>query len=589
MSRVRKKIQHIDVLIFHQVVIYNFIMLIAVVAALLFFSFWFTITKWGNARVDLLQQISDNNATNRNSMISIMDYAYEGIKGVLVDKTQPPQAQDEKMQSTLKQIRHQIDAFGFEYKLDVVLNDKTSYLAQGQSEAELERMLHSYWYIKHFSGESDTSWSLRYQDITNVESYSLCYARTIYNKQKEVLGVVMLNASSAEMFRTYQRLVNTNSTIYILDEHGTVISHSNPSMIGLWLYTSDSFFSQYRADSSAVKKKGNQLVLVSNYYDPQSKWIFVEEQPISDFFYSYVKTLFWILPIIILVFLVMIMQSYLSARRITRPLLECTRHMGAIRDGKITLMPVQQQYKEIEVLSEGYNAMLLRIRTLIGNIKIEEEQKRQIEFAFLQAQINPHFLRNTLLGVKTLVITGKRERAAEMMTAFIEMLNVPLETELKGHSLREEIEYVKHYLTLMQCRYDTEFDCEIHVEGALEEMIIPSLILQPLVENAIFHGLSGEEGQIGKISIRAYREEKSVYLVVEDNGAGMTKEVQQTIWTEERHNSINSIGLKNVLSRLKYLFGEETRIEIHSEIEKGTKVSIVIVAKEESNENISSG
>lgn len=589
MSRVRKKIQHMDVLIFHQVVVYNFIMLIGVVAALLFLSFWFTITKWGNARVDLLQQISDNNAANRSSMISIMDYAYEGIDKILVDKAQPPQALDEKMQSTLKQIRHQIDAFGFEYKLDVVLNNKTSYLAQGQSKAELERMMHSYWYIKHFSGESDTSWSLRYQDITNVESYSLCYARTIYDKKKKVLGVVMLNASSAEMFRTYQRLVNTNSTIYILDEHGTVISHSNPSMIGLWLYTSDSFFSQYKADSSTVRKKGNQLVLVSDYFDPQSKWIFVEEQPISDFFYSYVKTLFWILPIIILVFLVMILQSYLSARRITRPLLECTRHMGAICNGKITLMPVQRQYKEIEVLSEGYNAMLLRIRTLIGNIKIEEEQKRQIEFAFLQAQINPHFLRNTLLGVKSLVIMGEKERAAEMMTAFIEMLNIPLETELKGHSLREEVEYVKHYLTLMQCRYNTEFDCEIHVEAALEEMMIPALILQPLVENAIFHGLSGEEGQIGKISILAYQKKKSIYLVVEDNGAGMTKEVQQTIWTEERHNSMNSIGLKNVLSRLKYLFGEETRIEIHSEIGKGTTVRIVIVAKEESNENISSG
>lgn len=588
MARVRKKIRNIDELIFRQVLIYNFIMLIGVVSALLFLSFRVTIAKWGDVRVDLLQQISDNNAANRNSMISIMNYAYEGIEGVMADKTKQPQAFDMNMQSTLKQIRHQIDAFGFDYKLDVVLNDKTSYLAQGQSEKELERILHSYWYIKHFSGESDTSWSLRYQDVTNVESYSLCYTKTIYDQNKEVLGVIMLSASSSEMFRTYQRLVNTNSTIYILDEHGTVISHSNPSMIGLWLYPNDSFFSHYKADSSMVEKKGDSLVMLSNYYDPLSKWIFVEEQPISDFFYSYMKILLWILPIIILVFLVMIMQSYLSARRITRPLLECTRHMGAIRDGEFTLMPVQRQYKEIEVLSEGYNAMLQRIHALIDNIKIEEEQKRQIEFAFLQAQINPHFLRNTLLGVKSLVIMGKKERAEEMMTAFIKMLNAPLETEQKGHSLREEIEYVKHYITLMQCRYDTEFDCSFHVEKALEEMIIPPLILQPLVENAIFHGLSGEEGRIGKISIRSYREERSVYLIVEDNGAGMAKEVQQHIWTEERHNSMNSIGLKNVLSRLKYVFGEETRIEISSEIDKGTKVSIVIVTKEESNENISS-
>lgn len=587
LGKINKKIQKMDVMVFRRVLLYNLIMLIGVIAVILFLTFRFTITERGNARVELLRQISDSNASNRDSMMSVMNYAYEIISDALTVEMQGER--ELKMRGALSQTQQQIDAFGFEYKIDVVLNDKTSYSSYAQIETELKSMLQSYWYIKHFSGESDTSWSLRFQDAANVESYSLCYARTLYSSEGNVVGVVMLSSSSAALFRTYQRLLDTQSTIYILDENGIVISHSNSNMIGLWLYTIDSFFNKYREDSFVVTKKLNSEVMISNYRDPDSGWVFVEEQPIADFFYSYAKILFWILPIIVIVFLAMILQSYFSAKKITKPLMECAHHMDFIRDDNFALMPVQQQYKEIEVLSEGYNAMLLRIRTLIENIKEEEDQKRQIEFAFLQAQINPHFLRNTLLGIKSLIITEKKSRAAEMITAFTEMLNIPIKAELQGHSLRDEIEYVRHYITLMQCRYDRAFYYTERIEEELQELIIPPLILQPLIENAIFHGLATREEEEGTIVVTACRTGENILLIVEDNGEGMTEEERQNIWIEKEksRNSINSVGLKNVLSRVKYVFGEESHIEVKSKLNQGTTVCIVIVPKEERDENFS--
>jgi len=587
LGKINKKIQKMDVMVFRRVLLYNLIMLIGVIAVILFLTFRFTITERGNARVELLRQISDSNASNRDSMMSVMNYAYEIISDALTMEMQGER--ELKMRGALSQTQQQIDAFGFEYKIDVVLNDKTSYSSYAQIETELKSMLQSYWYIKHFSGESDTSWSLRFQDAANVESYSLCYARTLYSSEGNVVGVVMLSSSSAALFRTYQRLLDTQSTIYILDENGIVISHSNSNMIGLWLYTIDSFFNKYREDSFVVTKKLNSEVMISNYRDPDSGWVFVEEQPIADFFYSYAKILFWILPIIVIVFLAMILQSYFSAKKITKPLMECAHHMDFIRDDNFALMPVQQQYKEIEVLSEGYNAMLLRIRTLIENIKEEEDQKRQIEFAFLQAQINPHFLRNTLLGIKSLIITEKKSRAAEMITAFTEMLNIPIKAELQGHSLRDEIEYVRHYITLMQCRYDRAFYYTERIEEELQELIIPPLILQPLIENAIFHGLATREEEEGTIVVTACRTGENILLIVEDNGEGMTEEERQNIWIEKEksRNSINSVGLKNVLSRVKYVFGEESHIEVKSKLNQGTTVCIVIVPKEERDENFS--
>lgn len=582
-KRDNRKPPKMKILIFRRVFVYNILILLGALCLVLVLTFRFVLEERGNARVDLLQQISEINISNRRTMIRVMSHIYEEISPYFVAQPSAEDLPEDKLNVLLGEIQKQAATYGCDYTIDVVLNDKRVYSSYAHSDAWLKSMMQSYWYIKHFSGESVTSWNLRVQDAKNLDSYSLCYAHTLYDGQGAPIGVILLGSSPSSLFRTYQKLLDGGSTIYILDENGIVISHSNSSMIGVWLYTVEAFTQQYKLGSYTLTRKAGRALMVSSYRDPDSGWIFVEEQPVGEFFLSYSRIILITLVVVMAAFLLSILQSYWSIRRISRPLIECARHMALIRGDRFTLMPVQRQYREVEVLSSGYNAMLTRIRNLIGSIKAEEDEKRRIEFAFLQAQINPHFLRNTLMNVKGLIVTGQRARALEMLSAFMDMLNIPIKADLHGHSLHDEIEYVRRYITLMECRYGREFHCSAYIETGLEQFMIPPLILQPLIENAIFHGLAVLDETEGAIVLTACRCGGSIVLSVEDNGGGMPPEQLRHIWdpAEGRRRSINSIGLKNVLSRVKYVFGERSHIDIESEEGKGTTVRIVIVREED--------
>lgn len=578
-ARRERRLPKMNFLVFRRVILYNVVILFGALCLVSVMTFRYVLEERGSARVELLQQVSESNSMSRSTMVSVMDHTYDRLAPLLV---LPGARQADDIQSLLSETQAQINTFGFDYSIDVVLNNKTQYSSEPGNAARLKNLMQSYWYIKHFSGESDTSWSLRFQDAANLESYDLSYARTLYAQDGTALGVVMLNSAPSALFRTYQKLLKSGSTIYILDEHGIVISHSNTNMIGMWLYTMDNFRSLYPPDSYQLTSKMKQRTLVSNYYDPDSGWTFVEEQPIGDFFFSYGRVIVVMLCVVMFAFLMTIVQSYYGTRRISRPLIACARHMSFIRDDRLPLMSVQQQYHEIFVLSTGYNAMLGRIRGLIASIKAEEREKRRIEFDFLQAQINPHFLRNTLLGIKSLILTGRGERAADMLSAFMELLNIPIRAERELHTLHDEIEYVRRYITLMEYRYGREFSCCVYLEEGLERLLIPPLILQPLVENAIFHGLAALEEDEGILCITACHVGRELQLVVEDNGEGMTQAQIERLWQPDKnHRSINSIGLGNVCSRVKYVFGEASRIKIEAREGGGTTVRIIIAQEGE--------
>lgn len=574
------------VLIFRRIFLYNVIFFLLAISLVLIATFRLILEERGNARVDLLQQLSEVNNGDRNTMIIVMEYVYRKVSS-FYEEYPKQNISDEEINAVLEELQEQAASFGCDYTIDIILNNKKVYASYKHSEEWLKGMMQSYWYIKHFSGESESSWNLQINDMNDPANYSLCYAHTLYDMEERPIGVIILGASPSSLFRSYRKLLDAGSTIYILDERGIVISHSNPNMIGVWLYTIDAFQKQYKTDSYTLTKKAGKNLIVSNYRNPASGWIFVEEQPVKGFMLSYSRILLLMLLVLIPVSLFSILQSFWSTRKLSQPLIECANHMKGIGDEGFDMMPVKSQYFEIDVLSRGYNAMLERIRSLIERIKREENEKRRIEFAFLQAQINPHFLRNTMTSIKGLILIGQGEKAAKMLSSFMNMLNIPMKANSYGYSLRDETEYVRYYIQLMGYRYGRDLKYELSIEEGLEEFVIPPLILQPLVENAIFHGLSMlEEGEEGQIRISADKKGEAVVLSVEDNGGGMSAQCLEKIWESDRsRESVNSIGLKNVLSRIRYVFGEQSRIEIESRQGSGTSVKIIIDCQEKSDEN----
>lgn len=569
------------VLIFRRIFLYNILFFLFAIALLLILTFRLVLEERGNARVELLQQISEVNHSDRSRMIFVMDYIYRKVAS-FYEEYPKQNISDGEINAALEELQEQAASFGCDYTIDIILNNKKVYASYKHSEEWLKGMMQSYWYIKHFSGESKSSWNLQINDMNDPANYSLCYAHTLYDQQEQPIGVIILGSSASSLFRSYRKLLDAGSTIYILDEKGIVISHSNPNMIGVWLYTIDAFQKQYKTDSYTLTKKAGKNLIVSNYRNPESGWIFVEEQPVKGFMLSYSRILFLLLLVLIPVSLFSILQSFWSTRKLSQPLIECAEHMKGIGDKSFDIMPVKSQYLEIDVLSRGYNAMLERIRSLIERIKREEDEKRRIEFAFLQAQINPHFLRNTMTSIKGLILMGQGEKAAKMLSFFMNMLNIPMKANSCGYSLKDETEYVRYYIQLMGYRYGRDLKYELAIEEGLEDFMIPPLILQPLVENSIFHGLSAlEEGEEGRIRIAASKKGESIILSVEDNGEGISAQCLEKIWESERgRESVNSIGLKNVLSRIRYVFGEHSKIEIESRRGRGTSVRIIIDCQE---------
>lgn len=196
---------------------------------------------------------------------------------------------------------------------------------------------------------------------------------------------------------------------------------------------------------------------------------------------------------------------------------------------------------EIGSLSRSFNAMTRRIRALMEQNIYEQQQKRKSEMKALQAQVNPHFLYNTLDSIIWMSEAGENEQVVLMTAALAKLLRQSISNDREQITISEEIEYVRSYLTIQKMRYKDKLEYTIDVEDRILNVMIIKFVLQPLVENAIYHGLKYKETK-GNLSIRGYRKGNRICLVVADDGAGMEEEELEHILKRKRRNQIQRCG-----------------------------------------------
>ena len=234
---------------------------------------------------------------------------------------------------------------------------------------------------------------------------------------------------------------------------------------------------------------------------------------------------------------------------------------------------------EVKQLSKAFNIMVARIKMLMEQIITEQEEKRKSELKALQAQINPHFLYNTLDSIIWMNENENYEGVSVMVAALARLFRISLSRGNEIISIGDELEHVKSYLTIQKVRYGDKFDYSIDADSTLLSRKTLKLILQPIIENAIHHGVSplNEKGII-KISVSS--ESDKILFQVSDNGYGITPEILSELLVQEStsyHGSGSSgVGLKNVNERIKLCYGEEYGLEILSEVDVGTTVNIRI-------------
>ena len=221
------------------------------------------------------------------------------------------------------------------------------------------------------------------------------------------------------------------------------------------------------------------------------------------------------------------------------------------------------------MLEESFNDMVKWLDDSIEEIKEKEKQKRIAELSFLQAQINPHFLYNTLSGVRFLVSMNRNDDAEEMLYKFSKLLRNILPRASELISLEDEIEIIKTYIELQQIRYPDGFKVDIAIDEKIKNTMVPALILQPIVENAIFYSMESENNK-GEIKINGYVNHEYIIIEISDNGKGMSSIQINNVFKNKE--SINRVGVINVHERIQLNYGKEYGIEIKSQEGKGTIV-----------------
>lgn len=247
-----------------------------------------------------------------------------------------------------------------------------------------------------------------------------------------------------------------------------------------------------------------------------------------------------------------------------------------------------ESVSELRTLSNSFEHMSIRIKDLMERVRREETELRKTELKALQAQINPHFLYNTLDSIQWMCEQGKNEDASEMVSALARLFRISISRGREFIPIKDEIKHVRNYLIIQSFRYREQFTYKFEVDADLEEYLCNKITLQPLVENAIYHGIERlvDEGEI-KITVKqADDDENDILMTVADNGVGMTQEQCDKILCKERSDS-SGIGVKNVNDRLKIYFGSKYGLSIKSELDVGTEITVRIpkITKEDINEN----
>ena len=272
-----------------------------------------------------------------------------------------------------------------------------------------------------------------------------------------------------------------------------------------------------------------------------------------------------------------VLMSYMALKSVTKPIKELCRMTTKVGQGDFTVKTRNESMDEIGVLTDSFNNMTKEIGELVQEIKKEQSNLRLTEMKLLQEQITPHFLYNTLDTIIWLAEENKTKDVVSMVTALSDFFRTGLNEGRDIIRIKDEVEHIDSYLQIQGVRYQDILEYEINIDENVKEYQIPKLTLQPLVENALYHGIKNKRGG-GKIIVEGKNDKEKIIIRVIDNGKGMTQKKFKEVVQNLNDNDLEKkgYGLSNVYKRIKYYYGEDSNMSIVSSVEDGTEVIISI-------------
>ncbi|NRF93789.1 sensor histidine kinase [Paenibacillus frigoriresistens] len=393
----------------------------------------------------------------------------------------------------------------------------------------------------------------------------------------EKLGVLLVDLNYSVISDICNKIkLGNKGYVFIVDAQGNIVYHPDQQLIDKNQKTELISEIMRTPGSSFVTSEGKNSRMYTIKTSQSTGWKIVGvtyvDQLVSNKQELKTYTLFGGVVFLIIA----VILSFILSLRISRPIKHLERSMKEVEKGNFNIRVDIQSSNEIGHLSARFNRMTIEIKELMVQNMMEQELKRKSELQALQAQINPHFLYNTLDSIIWMAESGKPKEVILMTASLAKLFRLSISKGQEFITIANEIEHIKNYLTIQKMRYKSKMDYEINVDNLILHYKLPKIILQPLVENAIYHGIRNKEG-IGSIQITGIRKEKGILLQVIDNGLGMSKEEIQNIYQKDRSSEQGSgsgIGVQNVDLRIKLHYGERYGLHFESEIGVGTTVSV---------------
>ncbi len=391
----------------------------------------------------------------------------------------------------------------------------------------------------------------------------------------QTLGILLVDMNFSVLNDIFDQIdLGKRGYVFIVDNSGNIVYHPQQQLI--YSNLKEERINEVLIDQggSFITDEGGQSRMYS-IQDTGFGWKIVGVSYLNELVSNKRDMQFSFLTLGMISLILALGISFFLSRKLARPINQLQEHMKEVEKGNFDIQVPVDSTREIGRLARTFNIMVLRIKELMSQVVKEQEFKRKSEISALQAQINPHFLYNTLDSIVWMAEAKKSEEVVLMTSALARLFRSSISKGRELVPIRTEIEHITNYLTIQQMRYRDKLEFHIDVAPEILNCLTLKILLQPLVENAIYHGIKNKSG-IGVITIRGREAQNEVVFQVIDNGVGMDEATIVRILSHLSPTENRGMGVANVHERIQLYFGGAFGLRYESELDVGTSVIIRI-------------
>lgn len=419
------------------------------------------------------------------------------------------------------------------------------------------------WYQKTLE-HPGLNWFANYQEETLFSARKLAFSGA-----REGVNILYMDVDYQKLFTPYAETLISECGLYITDQDGNLVFEESRFSGKNQNY--DLTYSEFLEQ----RDRGSTDYIILCEQSNTTGWTVWLYQPVG-LAGEAMRPIGVMAGVTILICIFAAVLAYfITSGMVSSRIERLTHFMQEVQEGSMDMQMESDDQDEIGMLYRGFGSMMKRIRTLINEVYLSKITQKEAELKALQAQINPHFLYNTLSLINWKALAAGEEDISRMTLALSTFYRTALNRGRNVLQVETELSNTRAYLEIQSMLHDGDFDYEIEAQTEILQCESLNLILQPLVENAIHHGIEEKTDGRGKITVRGWKEDNCVWFMVEDNGVGMEQEVADKILTMES----KGYGVRNVDERIRLCYGEKYAMKVESVVGKGTKMTIHFPAR----------